>query len=402
MNKSAVRGLQPLSPDMSTHQTTACVLTSRGMAAISSITLAGKAAKEILEEVFRPGNDTAKQSLTVPPSNSIVHGVIVDKEQVIDEVVVGCESENTFVIHCHGNPLLVEQIVKLLQSLGAVLTDAENFAAALVQSNSKTTIEAEAKLAMRKSATLLGVKILQAQIDGGLSAWAHTCLNSLDTMSPEEIHQQCIEILERGKIAKRIIDGVHIVIAGPPNSGKSTLLNCLAGQQQVVVSEMAGTTRDWVSVTCRVGPLNVEFIDTAGLDAALANNDSVERAAQDMTGQLLASCDLVLYVRDITQPPTAPYPIDKPVIHVANKCDLIGKSPAGGSGDPHVTISAKDMIGLDLLTHRIIDTLQVEGIRPGDPIVFTSRQSALLETLLQGPENAWKTRFHELLSSASA
>ncbi|MHC4773496.1 MAG: GTPase, partial [Planctomycetota bacterium] len=90
-------------------------------------------------------------------------------------------------------------------------------------------IEAEARLAMRKSATLLGVSILQVQIDGGLSQWAAQTLAAIDSLDREEIRKQCRKILDRGKTAQHIIEGVRIVIAGAPNSGKSTLLNCLAG-----------------------------------------------------------------------------------------------------------------------------------------------------------------------------
>ena len=238
---------------MTTRQTTVCVLTSRGMAAISSIALAGGGAQEIIQKVFRLSNDTTPSPLRgTPPFKGgelfVSHGAIVDGDTVVDEVVVGCETDNTFVIHCHGNPLLAERIVKLLQSHGAVLTDAEHFAKAQLRAHSKTMIEAEAKLAMQTSATLLGVKLLKAQIDDGLTAWAQHCLDILDTMRPEDIKGQCLQILEHSVIAQRIIDGVKIVIAGPPNSGKSTLLNCLAGQQQVIVSDTAGTTRDWVII----------------------------------------------------------------------------------------------------------------------------------------------------------
>ncbi|MFZ9012287.1 MAG: hypothetical protein ACO20W_10395, partial [Anaerohalosphaeraceae bacterium] len=149
---------------MHSEKTYTSVLTARGMAAISSIALAGNDAGPIVDKVFRAGTG----GLDTAPEGKISYGSIVDGQRVIDEVVVGCEGHNEFVIHCHGNPLLVEQIVTLLQSHGAELTDAERFAPC----QSKNAIEAEARLAMRKSATLAGVKILQAQIKGGLSQWA--------------------------------------------------------------------------------------------------------------------------------------------------------------------------------------------------------------------------------------
>ncbi|MHC4962999.1 MAG: GTPase, partial [Planctomycetota bacterium] len=277
---------------MLSSKTSVCVLTARGMAAISSIALSGDNARPILDTVFKTRTNLPKIELSEGP---VLYGSIIDGVRVIDEVVVGCEGVDEFVIHCHGNPLLVEQIVTLLQSHGAELIDAERFVSCRYQS--KCTIDTEARLAMRKSATLAGVKILQAQTGGGLSRWAAQTLSSLESLDAEELDKQCREILEQGTVAQRIIDGVRIVIAGPPNSGKSTLLNCLAGQEQVIVSDTAGTTRDWVSVSAHLGAgtLHAEFMDTAGLDEALANTDSVEHAAQAMTQELLQSCDLVLY-----------------------------------------------------------------------------------------------------------
>jgi tRNA modification GTPase len=334
----------------------------------------------------------------------VSHGVIADREQIIDEVVVGCESEGTFVIHCHGNPLLVERIVKLLQSHGAVLTDAESFAEKQLRSGSKTVIETEAKLAMQKSATRLGVKILQAQINGGLSTWTQYCMDHLKTMNPEELKKQCHQILHRSKIAKQVIEGVRIVIAGPPNSGKSTLLNCLAGQQQVVVSDTAGTTRDWVNVTCQLGPLKAEFIDTAGLDEALASTSSVEQAAQEVTQDLLASCDLLLYVVSVDNHPLpAVCHCAAPVIYVYNKCDLLPEhkntETQGGKG---ICISAKENKGIDGLIREILGVLQINTICPDDPIVFTERQSTLANTLLHAPSQDLTGLLHELLSAVSA
>ena len=311
---------------------------------------------------------------------AILHGVIVDSQRVIDEVVVGCEGEDEFVIHCHGNPLLVEQIVTLLQSHGAELVDAERFSSC--RDRSKHTIEAEARLAMRKSATLVGVKLLQMQIDGGLSQWARQTLDTIDALDIGLIKQQCDEILRQGEIAQRIIEGVRIVITGPPNSGKSTLLNCLAGSEQVIVSDTAGTTRDWVSITCHLdgGVLSVEFIDTAGLDEALVGNDEIEQTAQAMTRDLLESCDLILYVQDVTQQVVGSRQwAEAPTIYVNNKCDLVqGCKNVGTQGHKNISISAKDNEGIDGVVQEMIERLGVADFDATKPATFTQRQRDLL------------------------
>lgn len=357
-------------------------MTSRGMAAISSIALAGPGAQQTLQRIFRSPHSSSKHDRGEIFHQKISHGSIVDEDNIIDEVVIGCESEEEFIIHCHGNPLLVEQIAKLLQSYGAVLTDVDNFVYNRLVILSKNIIEAEARFAMRKSATLQGVRILQTQINSGLSKWAQQALERADHLDRDDFKKQCIAILEQSKIARYIIEGVRIVITGPPNSGKSTLLNCLAGQEQVIVSNTAGTTRDWVSVTAMIDTVRAEFIDTAGLNDRLAGKDIVEQTAQQITKEQLGFCDLILYTQDIAQNHEYELKTDKPVIYVYNKCDLKANLEPQTSHFKPVLISAKENTGIDLLIQKILMVLRIADFHYCDPVIFTQRQYNLMSELI--------------------
>jgi tRNA modification GTPase len=380
-----------------------CVLTAKGYGAISGIALYGQGAKAILTKVFVPaGGGTA-----VFEPGDIFHGQIVEDEQFLDEVVVGCEAEGYFVIHCHGNPILVQKITHLLIRHGAQVETVEQMMMK-VHPAGNNLIEREAYVEQLKAVTIEGVKIIQSQIGGGLSAIAKEWLDNVDRFSMEEIQKQCREILSRSVIARRIIHGVKIVLAGPANSGKSTLLNALAGGEKAIVSDVAGTTRDWVSVFIHAGPLRAEIIDTAGLGQD-AVRDAVDKEAQRGTLELIGQCDCVLWIGDCTNPSkvgdifpstsflncsTAGGGCATQMIQVWNKLDLPGgKSPEEKSGV--VRISAKTGDGIENLLNEIQRRLQVCDFDCALPTVFTSRQEKLLTVIAETKE---KTQLRQLLA----
>ncbi|MBL7214126.1 MAG: GTP-binding protein [Phycisphaerae bacterium] len=372
---------------MEIKNTQVCVLTARGMAAIASVALAGDDAQTILEKVFRSSNP-------LPPSGYwplaggeriILHGSIVDGNTIIDEVVVGCEDDQ-FVIHCHGNPLLVEQIVKLCQANGATLVGTESFMSGTYQSQSADMIEAEAKQAMQTCATLSGVKIIANQLTYGLLPLAQTWLETVDTMSVQELWAQCHHVLRKTSRAKYLINRCRIVIIGPPNSGKSTLLNQLAGKDEVIVSDTAGTTRDWIQITCHIGPLLADIYDTAGLDAMLMQQHEIDSEAQQATMQLIRSADMNIFVYDITREHQAQSLLfslgSLKTVIVANKCDLLTPRQRENIYSKYVRLCAKTGDGIDRLTQTLLVAMKVADFNPQTPVCFTDRQLLLLRQIL--------------------
>jgi tRNA modification GTPase len=201
-----------------------------------------------------------------------------------------------------------------------------------------------------------------------------------------------------------LIDRVKVIITGAPNSGKSTLLNALAGKQKAIVTDIAGTTRDWVSTTIDTGRLLIEFFDSAGLDATLTAQSAADAESQNLALDLITQADLVLEVIDATvqDADTINFPTDKPVLRVFNKSDMIdipvnSDIPAAVS----VFISAKNADNIDMLIEKIHDLLGIADFDPAGAICFTARQHSLLQELTKAADKATaKTAISQLLNSA--
>ena len=367
----------------------AAVMTGKGTGAISTIQVFGNTAEAVIKKIF---NYAGKKQAILRPGK-ILLGTIVDAPETIDQVTMGCEGPDTFAIHCHGNPLIVEMIMQLLQKHGAVLLTADQLLTKILSTQQHSnTIALEARLTQPKARTLEGTKIIVNQIDAGLSSKAAEWLKNLNTISIGRISTEVVRILENSQTAKLIITGCKAAIAGPPNTGKSTLLNCLAGRQKAIVTDIKGTTRDWVSARCRVGPLSVEFVDTAGLDEELAATPErvVEKASQQKSIEILENADLVLLVLDNSQTiqqldnRLLDKVTDKKLLTVLNKSDLparldIGKLPKILTTT--VQISAKFETGIENLTGKIQQLTGVIDFDLHTPVCFTGRQENLLKQL---------------------
>ncbi|MEO7386608.1 MAG: GTP-binding protein, partial [Gammaproteobacteria bacterium] len=159
------------------------------------------------------------------------------------------------------------------------------------------------------------------------------------------------------RLGRLLRDGIHVVLAGPPNSGKSSLLNRLAGYEAAIVADQPGTTRDLVREQLEIDGLPVHIVDTAGLRET---SDLVEREGVQRTRRQLAVADLTLLVVDATDVPPlarllAEVPAGVPVIVVHNKIDLTGEGAGVEvAAEPAlVRLSARTGAGLDALRQLI-------------------------------------------------
>ncbi len=374
--------------------TFAALMTARTAAAISSIQLAGSGAEEILKRIFKPA---AKQNPDFS-YGQILHGFIFNTARNIDEVVIGFEGKDNFSINCHGNPLIVENILELLKEHDVKIVEPEEMMIFLGrQKYGDNTIAIEADISAAQSATFDGARIIAHQANAGLFDVAKKWLKASEL---EDIKNEAKQILADSRIAGYFIKGAKIVIAGAPNSGKSTLFNYLCGREKAIVTDVAGTTRDWLSAQIRLKKITAEFFDTAGLDENLIAQNTIDAQSQTLTNELIKNCDLVLFVVDSTAWASAvaeamadekAHPtilINKLVVF--NKCDLVGNLFTDG-----LKISAKTGSGVQQLIAEIEQRLGIADFDIKKTVCFTDRQGKILKQIVK---SATKQRIDELVT----
>ncbi len=374
----------------------AALMTGRGAGAIATIQLVGDSGETVLREIFRQADDRPLE-FTV---GRVLLGNIVEGEQTIDQVTVGCEDGGAFAIHCHGNPLIVEKIMGLLQRQGVQPVRAEHLLGRVLMSREPSnSISVEAKLALTTVKTIEGAAIIANQVKTGLAGVARRWLDGLDSIGLDQIAADAKRILKDSETARLILSGCTIAVVGPPNTGKSTLLNALAGREKAIVTDIPGTTRDWVSAEIRIPPLSATIIDTAGFDPAPATAGSVDQAAQHKGIEALNRADLVLLMLDASQPADQLRTCEdighrghrdpragKRTVVVLNKTDLPPRLDISALPEylrQAVHISAKQETGIEDLIHAVHQTCGVADLSLRAVVAFTERQRNLIDQLTE-------------------
>ncbi len=361
-------------------ETTAAVITGKTNAAICAIAISGARAGEICREITGgtcSGISTGSYKLCR----------VADGGREIDEVLIGREGDDCYVINCHGNPLIVEMITTAVAGCGAKVVSSDDFAAAVFnQRYPGDTLMVEVKLAQCHALSIEAVWLLQNQINGGLGRFSRGFLDS-DIIDVGGIQKGCREILAASDIAEKMLRPLKVVLAGLPNSGKSTLFNRLCGKDAAIVTDKRGTTRDWLKAACQFGPLAVELIDTAGLDESLWAMGEADKQSQEKTAILLREADIILLVIDMNdrggdiESVIANYTSGAAVIKVYNKADICGARAESDFNDG-VVISAANETNIDSLIKKITDVTQVKKLPLDAAVCFTPRQRALVEAIL--------------------
>lgn len=292
--------------------TVVSLLTPQGTGAIATIEVTGPRAWELARQLFKPAGKPLPESLEV---NRFWFGTLGS-----DEVVLAITSATTIEIHCHGGRRVVRWVIEQFLASGCI-------------EGRPSHPKGEGLGLLQQSPTLRTASILLDQLNGAFANEVRRILAILET-NPPDTCDPLRRLAELGNtVGRHLVEPWKVVIAGPPNVGKSSLVNALAGYQRSVVSEVAGTTRDAVNVRTAFDGWPVELIDTAGLrDAEGLEAEGINRTRDEME-----SADLVLWVMDGTAPklawPSNTIPREK-IVTVINKSDaMIGWGSGPDAGD---------------------------------------------------------------------
>ena len=317
------------------------------------------------------------------------------KGEVLDEGLVlyfkaphSFTGEDVIELQGHGGMILQSQLLARTFELGAKQAAAGEFSYRAFENDKLDLLQAEAiadaidatSVAAANSAIRSLTGEFSAQINNLLEQLIHVRLHveaAIDFPEEEDVDflsdgvietklqavqaqiQQVLSTAEQGQLLR---DGIHVVLAGRPNAGKSSLLNRLAGQQRAIVTEVAGTTRDTLQETVVLKGLTLHLTDTAGLRDT---TDMVERMGIERARKAIEQADLLLLVYDVTQDADPlvlaqqlfdELPVAKRLLIIGNKCDLLASQDADSQAGV-VTHDAYQQVNVSCETTAGIDTL---------------------------------------------
>ncbi len=307
-------------------------LTPAGRAAVAVVLVAGPQAVRVVEECVTAASQRRLASL---PLGWVVLCRWGGAEG--EEVVVCRRSEDRIEIHGHGGSAAVRAVVDRLVERGCRPLPWRDW----LRRSEDDPQGAAAQIALADATTTRTAAVLLDQYHGALTAAIRRAIvaAAADWRQAAEVLD---EVLRFRDVGLHLIEPWRVVLAGPPNVGKSSLLNAMAGYQRAIVSPLPGTTRDVVTLLTAIDGWPVQLADTAGLRAG---QDELESAGVALAAAQLAAADLAIVVRDATDETgdlgrseyyfaaktVSELPQSARVIHVRNKIDLVDAADRGDS-----------------------------------------------------------------------
>ena len=347
-----------------------------GTGAISIIRVSGEDSLAIADKVI----DVKGESLSETEGYRLRYGTIfADDGSVLDNVIVSVfraphsyTGENCVEISCHASRFIVNEVLELLVNAGARIAAPGEFTRRAFVNGKMDLAQAEAVADVIASQSAAAHRVAMNQLKGGFSSELKTLREKLLTMTSLlelelDFSEEDVEFASRSELGalveetlthivrltdsfsrgNAIKNGVPVAIVGATNTGKSTLLNALLGEERAIVSDIAGTTRDTIEETLNLGGVMFRFIDTAGIRET---DELVEKIGIERTFKKLNEASIVLGMTDMSRGEDsvladAEYiwskvnasSSDREFVLLVNKCDVDGiESVAAGSGAGYV------------------------------------------------------------------
>lgn len=401
--------------------TIAAIATAVSEAGISIVRISGKQAIETAARIFRSGKKDFV--LEEQPSHTIHYGFIYDGEERVDEVLLllmkgphSYTGEDTVEIDCHGGVYVTRRILETVIRHGARLAEPGEFTkrAFLNGKMDLTQAEAVGEIISSRNAYALhtSVEQLKGSVKEAIGNFRKEILYHLAFIEsalddPEHISldgyaetlggvvnklrgqmQRLIATFDNGRMCR---EGIHTVIIGKPNAGKSSLMNVLVGEERAIVTDVAGTTRDTLEEQIQINGISLNIIDTAGIRKT---EDTVEKIGIQRAVASMEKADLILYVADGSVPlnesdeEIIDLIRDRKAIVLLNKTDLetvVTEEDlrARVGAHPVLSISAREEKGIDQLEEVLKDLFFQGEISFNDQVCITNlRQKQLLEESL--------------------
>ena len=380
--------------DELTRDTIAAVATPAGRGGIGVVRVSGSLAFEIAKRVV--------VGHALPPRTA-VHTVFRDaRGDAIDQGIVlyfpapqSYTGEPVLELQGHGGPVVMQALLAACLDAGARLAEPGEFTRRAFLEGKLDLAQAEAVADLIDAASREAARSALRSLTGEFSAAIGALQSALMELRalteamldfPEEdvdslhrddaatrlgaLRQALDAILAKSRQGRLLRSGIHIVIAGRPNVGKSSLLNRLAGEERAIVAAIPGTTRDALREPIEIEGVPLVVVDTAGLRIS---SDAVERMGIERTERELARSDAAIVVLDATrgaeEPPAIPPDLAR--IEVYNKIDLV---PGFVAPRKAIALSAKTGEGMDVLRAAI---LRVAGWSSGGEPVYLARERHL-------------------------
>jgi len=409
-------------PEVIATETIAAISTPAGEGAIALVRISGPNAISIAGKIFRGKEAPAKFASHLQHLGEVVSesGNLIDQVMMsIHRAPASYTGEDLVEISCHGGTLVTAKVLEACLRAGARSARPGEFTERAFLNGKMDLTQAEAVIDLIRARTDLALRSATEQLEGKLGEKIANIRRDLvdllahleaaidfseEGIAPDEgetlrarldsVRGQIAALLATADHGRILRDGVRVVIYGPTNAGKSSLLNRLLGYERVIVSDTHGTTRDTIEETVNLRGVPVRLLDTAGLRASTSD---IEREGIARTERSLQKADLRLHIVDRTTAPPEQFAqtVDGNEILVLNKSDL-AEHPEWKNNNA-LRISCVTGDGLADLENEILSRISKQNLRPENALAINTRHRDCLRRALEACDRARKS-FDETFS----